>query len=62
MPATTTRDTGYALQGRWVVDHSDVLVAVWDGDRSRGKGATAEIVAYAAYRAVLLLWVRASRA
>ncbi|WP_185748864.1 hypothetical protein [Humibacillus xanthopallidus] len=62
MPTTTTREAGYALQGRWVVDHSDVLVAVWDGERSRGQGGTAEIVAYAADRGVLLLWVRASRA
>jgi hypothetical protein len=61
MPATATREAGYALQGRWVVDHSDVLVAVWDGERSRGQGGTAEIVAYAADRGVLLLWVRASR-
>jgi hypothetical protein len=62
MPATATREAGYALQGRWVVDHSDVLVAVWDGETSRGQGGTAEIVAYAADRGVLLLWVRAGRA
>jgi hypothetical protein len=62
MPATATPQAGYALQGRWVVDHSDVLVAVWDGEGSRGQGGTAEIVTYAADRGVLLLWVRASRA
>lgn len=61
MPATTTREAGYALQGRWVVEHSDVLVAVWDGERSRGEGGTAEIVGYAADRGLLLLWVRARR-
>jgi hypothetical protein len=62
MPATATREAGFALQGRWVVDHSDVLVSVWDGERPRGEGGTAEIVSYAAERGVLLLWVKASRA
>lgn len=62
MPATTTREAGYALQGRWVVDHSDVLVSVWDGERSHGLGGTAEIVSHAAERGVLLPWVKAARA
>lgn len=62
MSATASREAGYALQGRWVVDHSDVLVALWDGERSQGTGGTAEVVAYAAERGLLLLWVRAARA
>jgi hypothetical protein len=61
MPATATREAGYELQGRWIADHSDVLVAVWDGGGSRGRGGTAEIVAYAAERGALLLWVKAER-
>lgn len=38
--------------GRAVVDNSDVLVAVWDGEPSRGLGGTADVVAYARERGV----------
>jgi len=61
MPAMPTREAGYELQGRWVADHSDVLVAVWDGGESRRQGGTAEIVAYAAQQGMLLLWVKVER-
>lgn len=33
--------------GRYIVDHSDLLIAVWDGARSEGLGGTADIVDYA---------------
>ena len=33
--------------GRRVVDLSDRLFAVWDGEKARGVGGTAEIVDYA---------------
>ena len=33
--------------GRYVVDHCDVLIALWDGMPSSGQGGTAEIVSYA---------------
>jgi len=36
--------------GRWVVDHSDHLVAVWDGMAARGPGGTGDVVAYARER------------
>lgn len=61
MPATPTREAGYALQGRWVAEHCDILIAVWDGGGPRGRGGTAEIVAYAAERGTLLLWVKVER-
>jgi hypothetical protein len=38
--------------GRAVVERSDVLVAVWDGQPSRGQGGTADVVAYAHQRGV----------
>src|ERR1035437_6962504 len=38
------RRDAYAQVGRYVVDHCDVLIAVWDGEPSRGRGGTAEIV------------------
>jgi len=40
----------YASVGRWIVDHSDHLVAVWDGMPARGLGGTGYVVAYARER------------
>ena len=37
----------YVMAGRATVAHSDLLIAVWDGQASRGRGGTAEIVALA---------------
>ena len=41
------RNRAYADVGRFVVDHCDVLIAIWDGKPARGVGGTAEVVAYA---------------
>lgn len=42
-----SRDDAYLDCGMETVNGSDVLLAVWDGQPARGKGGTAEIVAYA---------------
>jgi hypothetical protein len=41
------RRQAYEDVGRYVVDKCDVLIALWDGQNSRGKGGTAEIIEYA---------------
>jgi len=41
------RRQAYEDVGRYVVDECDVLIALWDGQNSRGKGGTAEIIQYA---------------
>ncbi len=41
------RRRAYAEIGRFVVDHCDVLIAIWDGKPARGVGGTAEVVSYA---------------
>ncbi|MEY2438480.1 MAG: hypothetical protein QOF97_3316, partial [Acidimicrobiaceae bacterium] len=46
------REAAYERAGRAVVETSDVLVALWDGGASRGRGGTAEMVAYARERGV----------
>lgn len=33
--------------GKYIVDHSDLVFAVWDGDAARGLGGTGDVVAYA---------------
>lgn len=59
-PPFGTREEGYEWAGRRVVDKCDVLIALWDGLPSRGRGGTAEIVAYARERKVPLVWIRTS--
>lgn len=41
------REDSYLDGGMETVNHCDLLIAVWDGEPSRGRGGTAEIVAYA---------------
>jgi hypothetical protein len=52
------RREAYANVGQYVVDHCDVLIAVWDGEPSRGHGGTAEIVKYAQEqnRPIIRVW------
>lgn len=38
--------------GRAVVDNSDLLIAVWDGEPAKGKGGTADVVHYARSRGI----------
>ena len=52
-----TREQAYELAGRAVVDRSDVMIVVWDGEPARGRGGTAEIYSYAQHwqKPVLLI-------
>ncbi len=43
----SSREEAYEQAGRYVAGRCDVLVAVWDGLPARGRGGTAEIVAWA---------------
>lgn len=51
-------EDAYLAAGKRVVQLSDTLVAVWDGERARGKGGTADIVSYARGigKNVTILW------
>lgn len=55
-------DDAYAAVGRWIVAHSDHLVAVWDGMPARGPGGTGDIVAYARGRGHPMTVINPSRA
>ncbi len=57
VPPAPTREAAYERAGHWIVEHSDVLVALWDGEPARGQGGTADIVAFAAERAQPILWI-----
>jgi hypothetical protein len=51
----------YEAVGRYVVRHSDVLIAIWDGKPSAGRGGTADIVRYAAQSRVPVWWLHATQ-
>jgi hypothetical protein len=56
-PAEQGLEDGYEQAGRYVVDRSDAVIALWDGESSRGRGGTEEIVAYAKKQEVPWAWV-----
>ncbi|MGW0423112.1 hypothetical protein [Streptomyces sp. NPDC003015] len=47
LPPEPTHEEAYFAAGRWIVDHCDRLIAVWDGRPARGRGGTGDVVAYA---------------
>jgi hypothetical protein len=47
LPPQPTRTDAYLAVGCHIVDGCDIVLAVWDGEPARGKGGTAEVVAYA---------------
>jgi len=50
----------YAAVGARIVDRADVLLAIWDGARSRGAGGTADVVAQARRVGVPTVWIAAT--
>lgn len=48
--AAATRESAYERAGLAIVERCDVLLALWDGAPSRGRGGTAEIVGAARER------------
>ena len=50
----------YEAVGRYVVRHSDLLIAIWDGGPGSGRGGTADIVRYAANTGVPVWWLHAA--
>lgn len=57
LPPAPTRNEAYERVGRYVVDHCDVLIALWNGQPAAGQGGTAEIVAYAREKKIPFMWV-----
>lgn len=59
LPPQATRSDAYRAAGLYVLDHCDVLIAVWDGENRDGSGGTAEVVARARERTLPIAWVHA---
>jgi hypothetical protein len=58
LPFVESTEQAHLAAGQMVVDHSERLVAVWDGKPARGIGGTADIVSYARQKGVpvTVLW------
>jgi hypothetical protein len=52
----------YEAVGRLVARNCDLLIAIWDGGKGRGRGGTAEIVRFAAHREQSVWWLRSDGA
>lgn len=61
LPAEETREASYLAAGLYVLDHSDVLIAIWDGKPALGPAGTGQIVAEARRRSKPIAWVFAIR-
>jgi hypothetical protein len=59
LPAMPDRDACYETAGGYILDHCDVLFALWDGRAPQGAGGTGAIVARARDRGLPLAWVHA---
>ena len=57
LPETPTRKDAYLQVGEFVVDKCIILIAIWDGKPSRGKGGTAEIIDYAKSISREVVWI-----
>lgn len=52
-------EAAYEAVGRVVLGHSDILIAVWNGQAARGRGGTGQIVEEALTIGVPVVWIRA---
>lgn len=59
LPPAPTREDSYASAGYYLLDHCQVLIAIWDGQKTQGVGGTGEIAAAARRRKLPLAWIQA---
>ncbi|WP_441286189.1 hypothetical protein ACSRUE_27525 [Sorangium sp. KYC3313] len=48
-------EIAFEAAGRWIVDHCDAVIAVWNGCPASGRGGTGDIVDYARSKNVQLV-------
>jgi hypothetical protein len=56
-----TRPQVYELVGEYLVGHSDLLLAFWDGLPEHGRGGTAAVVFSARKKGIPICWILAAR-
>jgi hypothetical protein len=55
-------EDGYDAVGQRLLSLSNVLIAIWDGEGSRGRGGTAAVIEQAETRGIPVIWIHARRA
>ena len=55
-------EDGYDRVGARLLALSEILIAVWDGEGSHGRGGTAEVIEAARARGIPVVWVHAAKA
>jgi hypothetical protein len=55
----SSREEAYEAAGDYVIENSDALIVVWDGQVELGRGGTGEIVGRARKRKMPIAWVHA---
>ncbi|MGO8756548.1 MAG: DUF4231 domain-containing protein [Terracidiphilus sp.] len=53
-------DAAYERAGRIVLEQSDLLIAIWDGEPAAGRGGTTQIVEEALAQHIPVVWLNAS--
>lgn len=56
-PAALTRPAAYEAAGHFLLAHSDLLIALWDGEPAQGDGGTGSVVAQARLRGLPVFWI-----
>jgi hypothetical protein len=59
LPPKQNRDQCYEAAGEYILDHCDVLFALWDGHQAQGLGGTGALVAKARQKSFPLIWIHA---
>ena len=57
-PEVTSRNEGYWLAGKTMLERIDVLIALWDGKVAQGQGGTGKMVTVARQRELPIAWVK----
>ena len=55
------RESAYQAVGRVVLTYSDILIAIWDGQREKGDGGTAQVVRQAYAQGISIVWINPTR-
>lgn len=57
LPPCATPEDSYVQLGEYLIDHVQVLIAVWNGQPGAGRGGTADVVGEARRRSLPLFWI-----
>ena len=55
-------EDGYEAVANTMLQRCDVLVAIWDGEGSRGRGGTVDVIDAARGRGIEVIWLHATKA